>query len=345
MLQSSETSRPSRRHLPSGGKRPCIYRWELPVINGQTAARRPGMGFRPKSVNMKFCARLMWLFLLAGFAIALPLFAVQTRVWQVGDFREFLKGHLTGVSISENGTLQLAPQAKVVFSPEDALALSLAADRQHNLYVGTGHQGKVFHVTAEGKASLFFTTQEPDIFALALGPDGDLYVGSSPEGKIYRVTKDGKSSVFFDPNKKYIWALLFDSHGNLFVGTGDQGQIFRVDRTGKGSVFYDSAQTHIMCLAFDHDGNLLAGSVPDGLVYRIDPKGKAFVVYQADLPEVHALAVDGRGEIYVAALGGGGERGVPMMLTPQTPTAPIQTEVMTVTADTSSDASASAAQV
>ena len=294
---------------------------------------------------MKFCARLTWFFLLAGFVIVLPLFAVQTRVWQVGDFREFLKGRLTGVSISENGTLQLAPQAKVIFSPEDALALSLAVDRQHNLYVGTGHQGKVFHVTAEGKASLFFTAQEPDIFALALGPDGDLYVGSSPEGKIYRVTEDGKSSVFFDPNKKYIWALLFDSHGNLYVGTGDQGQIFRVDKTGKGSVFYDSAQTHIMCLAFDHDGNLLAGSVPDGLVYRIDPKGKAFVVYQADLPEVHALAVDGHGEIYVAALGGGSEKGVPMMLTPQTPNAPIQTEVMTVTADTSSDSSASAAQV
>ncbi len=283
---------------------------------------------------MKSLAKLLFLFLAIAVVAPISLSGVETSIWQVSDFKDFLKGRLTGVSISKDGELGLAPESRMVFNPDEALALSLVADRQHNLYVGTGHQGKVFRVTAAGKSSLFFKAQEPDVFALAVGPDGDLYVGSSPEGKIYRVTPEGKSSVFYDPNTKYIWAMLFDSEGRLYVGTGDQGQILRVDRTGKGKVFFDSNQTHIMCLAFDRHNNLLAGSVPDGLVYRISPDGKGFVIYQADLPEIHDLVVDGQGDIYASALGAPGQKGVPMMLMPHTPTISLPTQVVTVTADT-----------
>ncbi|MGH9446181.1 MAG: hypothetical protein ACRD3O_10690, partial [Terriglobia bacterium] len=171
------------------------------------------------------------------------------------------------------------------------------------VYVGTGHQGKVFVLDSQMQGKLLFQAPEPEILALAVGPDGDLYVGSSPEGKIYRVTPAGKSSVFYDPKVKYIWSLAFDAQGRLYAGTGDGGQILRIDPDGKGKVFFASDQTHIMCLAFDRDGNLLAGSEPGGLVYRITPAGKAFVLYQANLPEIHALATDSEGHIYVAALG------------------------------------------
>jgi len=283
---------------------------------------------------MKFMAKFLLLIPIIALVTPLPVTGVESSAWQVSDFKEFLKGRLTGVSISMDGQLGLAPQAKMVFNPDEALALSLVADRQHNLYVGTGHQGKVFRVTAGGKSSLFFKTQEPDVFALAVGPDGDLYVGSSPEGKVYRVDANGKSSVFYDPTTKYIWAMVFDSEGRLYIATGDQGQILQVDRSGKGKVFFDSNQTHIMCLTFDRHNNLLAGSVPDGLVYRIAPDGKAFVIYQADLPEIHDLVVGPQGEIYASALGSPGQRGVPMMLMPQTPEMALPAQVVTVTADT-----------
>jgi hypothetical protein len=267
------------------------------------------------------------------FLAAASLIAVETTVWQVGTFEDFLKGQLDGVSVTENGELGLAPESNVVFSPEEALVLSLAADREHRIFVGTGHQGKVFRVNPDGKASLLFTAQEPDIFALAVGPGGDLYVGSSPEGKIYRVTPQGKSSVFYDPQAKYIWALLFGPHGNLYVGTGDQGEILKVNAKGEGSVFYHSNQTHIMCLAFDSKDNLLAGSVPDGLIYRISPEGKAFVIYQADLPEIHSIVTDGEGRIFAAALGAGQGRGVPAIVQPTAPVIHAPAEVMTVTVE------------
>ena len=280
-------------------------------------------------------------------ALAVPLAGVETSFWQIGTFDEFLQGTLQNVSLSKEGEMKLAPEAQTVFNPEEALALSLAADRQGNLYIGTGHLGKVFRVDPKQKGSLFFTAEESDIFALAGGPDGALYVASSPEGKIYRVTPDGKSAVFYDPEAKYIWALAFDSKGNLFVGTGDQGRILKIDPAGKSEVFFDSKQTHIMCLAFDPKGNLLAGSVPNGLVYRIDPAGKAFVLYQDTLPEIHELAVDAKGRIYAAALGGAGGKGSQYLFAPPPgtqQTAPVTTVMVTAGAGEVSGAPEAAQQ-
>lgn len=279
---------------------------------------------------MKYSKALVVLLILA----TAPLGAVDTTFWQIGTFEEFLQGTLHDVSLGKEGALTLGPEARAVFNPEEALALSLAADRNHNLYVGTGHQGKVFRVDSNQKGSLVFTAREPDIFALAAAPDGTVYVGSSPEGKIYRVTPDGKSTVFYDPKAKYIWALALDAKGNLYAGTGDQGKILRIDPSGKGEVFFDSRQTHIMCLALDRDGNLLAGSVPNGLIYRVTPQGKAFVLYQASLPEIHDLATDSQGRIYAAALGGAGGKGTPYLFAPPglAPTVPTPTVTVTVTA-------------
>ena len=263
---------------------------------------------------MKNCKAILVASILA--ALAAPLLAVETSFWQIGSFEDFLQGTMTNVTLSNEGEMRLSPEIRAVFSPDENLALSLAGDRSHNLYIGTGHQGKVFKVDAQQKGSVFFKAQEPDVFALAVGPDNAVYVGTSPDGKIYRVTSDGKSSVFYDPKTKYIWALAFDAEGRLYAGTGDQGKIFRIDSNGKGSLFYDAKQTHIMCLTFDRSDNLLAGSVPNGLIYRITPQGKAFVLYQANLPEIHALAVDPQGDIYAAALGGAGGKGTPELLMP-----------------------------
>ena len=277
-------------------------------------------------------------FALMVLTVAVPLEAVETTFWQVGSFDEFLQGTLTNVSLSKEGDLTLAPEAKVMFSPEEALATALARDSKGNLYVGTGHQGKVFRLGSDQKVTPFFTAQEPDIFAMAVGPDGSLFVGSSPSGKIYKVGADGKSSVFYTPKCKYIWALMFDAQGRLYVGTGDKGEILRVDPSGKGEVFFDSKQTHIMCLALDPKGDILAGSVPNGLVYRITPAGRAFVIYQAALPEVHDLAVDSRGDIYAATLGGSGGKGSPELLLPSTGgAAGGAVATITVTASTESD--------
>lgn len=283
-------------------------------------------------------SRRLWVTLSAAFFfVAATLPATQTEFWRMGTFKGFLAGTLDDVSVSMNGQLTLAPETRAIFNPDETVALSVVGDAHGNLYIGTGHQGKVFKLNPQLEGKILFQAPEPEILAMAVGPGGDLYVGSSPEGKIYRVTPQGQSSVFYNPKVKYIWALAFDAQGSLYVGTGDQGEILRVDREGKGEVFFSSNQTHIMCLTFDKDGNLLAGSEPGGLIYRISPQGKAFVLYQAGLPEIHSLATDGQGHIYAAVLGNSVTPGVPGYLgSPTTPNLVSRPAVATVTVVASS---------
>lgn len=276
--------------------------------------------------------------LIVGIAVSTAwLRATETEFWQIGTFRGFLAGHLEGVSASMNGQLTLAPETRAVFNPDQTVALSVVTDGRGNLYIGTGHQGKVFKLDSQLRGKLLFQAPEPEILALAVGPDHDLYVGSSPEGKIYRVTPDGKSSAFYSPGVKYIWALAFDSQGQLYAGTGNRGEILKISPTGRGKVFFASDQTHIMCLTFDKGGNLLAGSEPGGLIYRLTPQGKAFVLYQANLPEIHALATDREGRIYAAALGDVGNTGEPAGFPGGSAAPEIAGATTTVTVTASSD--------
>ena len=300
----------------------------------------PGLRGLCALVPLPFCPCALFALLLAA---PLGVSGVETAFWQTATFDDFLHGELLGVSLGKDGQLRLAPEVRAVYNPEETVALSLAADQNGSVYLGTGHQGKVFRVDKDLKGSLFFQAPEAEVLALAAGPDGALYVGSSPEGKIYRVTADGKSKVFYDPRSKYVWALTFDAQGRLYVASGDRGRIFRVDASGKGEVFFDSGQIHIMCLALDRVGNVIAGSEPNGLIYRIDPQGKGFVLYQAGLPEVHAVATDGEGRIYAAALGGAGGKGTPEFLAPSAQSGPTTATVTTVTVEAAAGGAGSAA--
>jgi sugar lactone lactonase YvrE len=227
-------------------------------------------------------------------------------VWETDSRAEMLNGEARGVSVTDTGALMLAPQFTQVFDTEQAYVWSSAADSAGNVYLGTGHDGKIFRVGADGKGSLLYDAAELDVTALVVGRDGALYAGTSPEGKVYRITQDGKAEVYFDPPDKYIWSLAVASDGSLAVGTGDTGKLYRVRAAGakaEASILVDTNETHIISLAADASGNLIAGTDPGGLVLRISPEGKAFALFDSPLREIHALALAADGSIYALALG------------------------------------------
>ncbi|HVG28148.1 MAG TPA: hypothetical protein VM864_00360 [Pyrinomonadaceae bacterium] len=226
-------------------------------------------------------------------------------VWETDTREEMLKGEARGVSVTDTGALMLAPRFTQVFDTEQAYVWSSAADPQGNVYLGTGHDGRIFRVDREGKGALFYDSAELDVSALVVGRDGALYAGTSPEGKVYRITADGKAAEYFDPPDKYIWSLAVMSDGALAVGTGDQGKIYRVRAAGakaEESLLIDINETHVISLASDRDGNLIAGTDPGGLVLRVSPQGKAFALFDSPLREVHSIAPAADGSLYVLAL-------------------------------------------
>ncbi|MFL6286415.1 MAG: hypothetical protein ACJ74Q_25025 [Pyrinomonadaceae bacterium] len=227
-------------------------------------------------------------------------------VWETDSRAEMLNGESHGVSVTDTGALMLAPQFTQLFDSEQAFVWSSAADSAGNVYLGTGHDGKIFRVTADGRGALLYDAAELDVTALVVGRDGALYAGTSPEGKVYRITQDGKADVYFDPPDKYIWSLALMADGSLAVGTGDTGKLYRVRAAGakpEASLLVDTNETHIISLAADARGNLIAGTDPGGLVLRISPEGKAFALFDSPLREIHALALAADGSIYALALG------------------------------------------
>src|SRR5262245_53261766 len=247
--------------------------------------------------------KFLWLVLLL--AAVVPLLAVTPQFWEIRTYDDFRKGKLTNLSLTSDDELILAPRFDMIYNTEQTLVWSAAADSKGNVYLGTGHDGKVFKVDAAGKGALFADLAELDVLALAVDRNDVLYAATSPDGKVYKI-ETGSVKEFFDPKTKYIWSLVFDRQGRLLVGTGDKGVIYRVTPDGKGNSFYDTEETHIISMAIDRDGNLIAGGDPKGYVYRISPEGKAFVLYDSGMREIHSVAVAPNGTIYASAITGEG---------------------------------------
>jgi hypothetical protein len=228
-------------------------------------------------------------------------FAVSPQFWENFSQEDLLKGTLTQVSLSAEGKLFLAPGYELLFDTNQPYIFSAVRDKAGNVYVGTGHEGKIFRIDPQGKGSLWYQSKELDIFALALDASDTLFAGTSPDGKVYKITGQNQASEFCDPEDKYIWSLLFDDAGNLYVGTGTRGVIYKVDHGGKKSTFYDSDDNNIVSLLRESDGNLLAGTSPGGRVIRINKEGKAFAILDSPMEEIRALAIDRFGTIFAAA--------------------------------------------
>jgi len=230
--------------------------------------------------------------------------AGQPAIWEMSGRSDLLKGDSRGVSISDNGVLMLAPKLSEVFNTQQTYVWSTTADNQGNVYLGTGHDGKIFRVTSAGTGSLLYDAAELDVTAL-VAKDGVVYAGTSPDGKVYRITPDGKAEVYFDPDDKYIWSLALLSDGSLAVGTGDSGKLYRVRSAGAradASLLVNTNQTHVISLAVTPQGDLIAGTDSGGLVLRVSPEGKTFALFDTSLREIHSLAVASDGSIYALAL-------------------------------------------
>ena len=241
---------------------------------------------------------------------AATLLASTPKFFQAATQADFLKGDVENLSIDSHGRLVLGPATELVYETSAPFIWSVVGGSDGSLFIGTGNEGKVFRIDAQGHGALFFDAAELEAHALAPAPNGGLYVATSPDGKIYKVDRNGTSAEFFDPQDKYIWSLAVDAKGNVYAGTGDKGVIYKITPDGKGAPFYRTKATHATALAFDKAGNLLAGTESPGKVFRIDPEGKAFLLLDSPFQEIRAVRVDDKGMLYVAAQSGRPSSGV-----------------------------------
>jgi hypothetical protein len=221
-----------------------------------------------------------------------PCPAGKVKVWDHHAPAHFERAQFKQAVVSSEGTLRLSRQVKPLADLDAAHVWDVVEDGAGNLLVATGNDGKLYRVSADGKVSVAFASDDSEVLCLARSADGSVYAGTGPAGHIIRIDPKGAARVIADIPDSYVWSLAVDASGRtLYAGTGPRGRIYRLTPDGKPAVFYTTRQEHIHCLALAADGTLYAGTDRAGLVYRIDPQGKGFVLFSAPQSEVRRLLV------------------------------------------------------
>jgi sugar lactone lactonase YvrE len=235
----------------------------------------------------------------------LGLSAAPPAFWQVSTQADLLKGDvIENLAIDSDGRLVLGPTNELLHETTAPFLWSVVPDGRGGHFVGSGNEGKVLRVAADGTASVFFDSPELEVHAMAAGPAESLFVATSPDGRIYRVMPDGTSTVFFEPQAKYVWALAVAPDGALFASTGEKAAVYRIAPDGAGAVVYTSRASNVTALAVDGRGELLIGTESPGQVLRVGRDGKAFVLLDSPFREIQSLRVDSAGVVYAVGLSG-----------------------------------------
>ncbi len=230
------------------------------------------------------------------------LLGAGARFWEVATLADFLDGEVTNLSIDLHGRLVLGPELTELAAPTAPVLWNAVEGRDGALYMGTGNDGQVLRIGADGQLSVYFDSAELEVHAVAVAPNGTIYAGTSPDGRIYRLTGEGQATPFFDPDDKYIWALAVAPDGTVYAATGDKGLVYRITPDGQGEVFYSTRATHVRALHVARDGALLVGTESPGRVFRVTPDGQGFLLLDSGLQEISAIRPGRNGVVYAAAL-------------------------------------------
>ena len=242
--------------------------------------------------------RAIVLALLLAAAGASVASGAASRIWVCDSAGDFSTGEARGISVAMDGTLVLSRESRRVDGITEATLLTAVRDKDGNVLLGTGNDGKLLRVTPAGKVETVATLPEKEVTAVAASPDGTVFAGGSPGGKVYRIEK-GKPVLYYETRAQYVWSLAFAGK-SLYVATGLPGEIHRVT-AGKGERLHATNDAHVRTLYADSRGRVWAGTSGSGLVLRVDPSGLVTTAYDSAKLEVTSITGSPDGRVWVAA--------------------------------------------
>src|SRR5688500_19318414 len=140
----------------------------------------------------------------AVLAAAAVAHAALPTFWQVSTEAEFLQGDVENLSIDSYGRLSLGPATDTVYESSAPFLWTMISAPDGAVFVGSGNEGQIHRIDANGRGTLFFDAEELEVHAMVGAPGGGIYAATSRDGKICRVDGAGKGAVFFDRTSKVI---------------------------------------------------------------------------------------------------------------------------------------------
>ena len=125
----------------------------------------------------------------------LPLWAVETQVWEHSEAADFEKGTLHKLSLSSEGRLTPAPVVREMYDPSVSFLWAIARDSKGNLYAGGGSVGssksKLIVVNPAGQAKTLAELDGMAIQAIAVDKQDRVYAATSPDGMLKTAPRAG----------------------------------------------------------------------------------------------------------------------------------------------------------
>ena len=149
--------------------------------------------------------------------VLLPLWAVETQIWEHSESADFEKGTLHKLSLSSEGRLMPAPVVRDIYDPSVSFLWTVARDSKGNVYAGGGGVGsskaKLIVVNAAGQAKTLAELDGMAIQAIAIDKQDRVYAATSPDGKVFRVDAAGTAEsgcLLRSPREIHLGAGVFE---------------------------------------------------------------------------------------------------------------------------------------
>ncbi len=189
------------------------------------------------------------------------------RVYNV-DPDSHVTGRSLAVEVLKPGAA-LSSVASTWFISPEANILSLAADKDGNVYAGSGPDGIVYKITPDGQSRVFYDAPEPNISALAVGADGSVYAGTTPTGTVYKISPDGSARRLLGRAAAGVLSLKLDADGAVYAVNGGTVTKINPDETTQ-SFSTATGDEQFLSLALDPATSAVyAGTGSVGSVYKI----------------------------------------------------------------------------
>src|SRR5438132_7282909 len=94
--------------------------------------------------------------------------AGKVKVWHHDRPEHFDKAQLKQAVVSNEGVVRLSKQLEPLAGLDAAHVWDIVEDKQGNLFVATGNDGKIFQVTPQGKVSIAYESQDAEVLCMAL---------------------------------------------------------------------------------------------------------------------------------------------------------------------------------
>lgn len=207
--------------------------------------------------------------------------------------------------------------------PDEAQIYQLAFDATSQaLFAATGPQGKLYRITADGKAQVYFDAPEEHLASVAIAKRGVL-VGTGDKAKLYEVTAPGRSRVVYDFKVTEVRAIVVDANGDILAianeiksgrslpnanqesakktSSSGKGALYRFENGETPEVLLESKDEHLASLALDAQGRPVVGTGEKGRVYTVSDLHHSTLLADVDERQVSAVTFGKAGTLVIAS--------------------------------------------